>query len=138
MKKIFFLLFSIVLLSLVSTQTHAQTLQNKDFYEYVFPTDTLDNTETLTFTAPPFIAANYTYFWHIKITKLSGTGTNNGKLYEGSPSLYSTRYSFSGLNTGTDSLLLGDVYGTKQKLTFTGVGTISQKVQIQVIYKKKY
>lgn len=114
----------------------AQTLVNKQYYEYVFDTDTVDNTETLTFAFPGTIVGDYSYAWFVKTTKISGTGTTTGTLKEGAGAVLPTRISFTGLNAGKDSLMVGKVYGTKQSLTVTGVGTVSHQVKVSVVYKK--
>lgn len=136
MKKFAFLLILFVF-AFAMPKADAQTLVNKPYYEYVFTQDTVDNTETLTFTAPVTIVGDYDYAWFVKLTKISGTGTTTGTLKEGAGSVLPTRISFTGLNAGKDSLLIGEVYGTKQALTITGVGTISHKVNVSVVYKRK-
>lgn len=119
-------------------EADAQTLVNKNYYEYVFTTDTVDNTETLTFTFPGTIVGDYSYAWFVKTTKISGTGTTTGTLKEGAGAVLPTRISFTGLNAGKDSLMVGQVYGTKQSLTVTGVGTISHQVKVSVVYKRNF
>lgn len=136
MKKFVILAILAFLAFLVIPPVHSQTLQNTKYSEYIFPLDTVTNTETVTFTAPQTLLASYDYSWMVKCTILSGTGTSTCYLYDGVGSLYTKRLTFHVSTTGIDSTLVGEAYGALQKLTVTGVGTTSQKWQVALVYKK--
>ena len=136
MRKYFVLLIFAMAAFLFVPPAHAQTLQNAKYSEYIFPLDTVTNTETVTFTAPQTLLGSYDYSWMVKCTILSGTGTSTCYLYDGVGSLSTKRLTFHVSTTGIDSTLVGEAYGALQKLTVTGVGTTSQKWQVALVYKK--
>lgn len=129
------LLISIVVFA--SYAANSQVLQQKASYDYVFANDTIKDSAEKTFIAPPVIVAPYNYEWIVKLTVLSGSGSSTISLYDGIGSLYGLKTSFS-LDSGrVDTVLTGEVFGTKQKLVIDANDTVKIKAQVGVVYKKK-
>lgn len=137
MKKIFF--FITVLFVLFSFKAQAQTTT---LYEPAIDTITNTEADTLTYVFP---SRNYDFLWSLEIlTSISGTDSLNVKIEE----LANTNATLW-VQVGSTDVLgaastgnrvsreTGTLYGTRQRLIVTGVGTQSTRYRAFGTFRRK-
>jgi hypothetical protein len=139
MKKIFFLITVLFALFSFTEKTQAQTTT---LYEPAIDTITNTESDTITYVFP---SRNYDFLWSLEIlTSISGTDSLNVKIEE-----LANNNATLWVQVGTTDVLgatgsanrvsreAGTLYGTRQRLIVTGVGTQSTRYRVFGTFRRK-
>jgi len=117
------------------------TAQNVLLYTPAAGTITNTSADTLTFSLP---TKNYDYLWSVQSTPSTGTDSLNVVIEEAPCSSCSTwkQVGSTDVTGGTGSINLitwqsGTLYGLRQRIIVTGVGTQSTTYSVYAVFRRK-